>query len=78
MRFWVAVAVVLLAFGATRWAAQRPVVHAAGTLVAGEPLQTSPSDDASFEFEGFELTPLADLTLVASFETRNAARLEGE
>lgn len=70
MRFWVAVAIVLLAFGATRWAAQRPVVHAAGTLVAGEPLQTSPSDDASFEFEGFELTPLADFELEARVLSR--------
>ncbi|RYD16261.1 MAG: hypothetical protein EOP90_05610 [Lysobacteraceae bacterium] len=70
MRFWVAVAIVLLAFGATRWAAQRPVVQAAGTLVADEPRQTSPADDASFEFAGFQLTPLADFELEARVLSR--------
>ncbi|HEY6544870.1 MAG TPA: hypothetical protein VIZ64_08255 [Dokdonella sp.] len=70
MRFWIAVAIVLLAFGATRWAAQRPVAQAAGTLVAGAPRQTSPSDDAPFEFAGFELTPLADFELEARVLSR--------
>jgi hypothetical protein len=70
MRKLLLVAVVLVAFGAARWAAQRPLAHSAGTLVSGEPLQTSPADHGSFAFGDFELTPLADFELEARVLSR--------
>lgn len=70
MRKLLLVAVVLVAFGAARWAAQRPLARSAGTLVSAEPRQTSPVDDAPVAFGDFELTPLADFELEARVLSR--------
>lgn len=70
MRRLLLVAVVLVAFGAARWAAQRPLAHSAGALVSVEPRQTSPADDAPVAFGDFELTPLADFELEARVLSR--------
>jgi hypothetical protein len=64
------IALVLVAFGAARWAAQRPLAHSAGTLVSVEPRQTSPADDAPVVFGDFQLTPLADFELEARVLSR--------
>jgi hypothetical protein len=78
VRTWLVVAIVLVAFGAARWAAQRPLAHSAGTLVSSEPLQTPPANDASFAFGDFELTPLADFQLEARVLSREDYRLGTE
>ena len=70
MRAWLVAAAVLVAFGATRWVAQRPVVHSPGSLVSAEPRQTSPADDAPVPFGDFVLTPLADFELEARVLSR--------
>lgn len=78
MRTWLVIAIALVALGAARWAAQRPLAHSAGTLVSSEPLQTSPADDAPFAFGDFELTPLADFELEARVLSREDYRLDTE
>lgn len=70
MRKWLLIAAVLVAFGAVRWAAQRPLTRSAGTLVSAEPRQTSPADDAPVAFGDFVLTPLADFELEARVLSR--------
>lgn len=70
MRGLFLLAIVLVAFGAARWAMQRPIVHSAGTLVSAEPRQDSPSDAAPVEFGDFVLTPLADFELEARVLSR--------
>ena len=70
MRKLLLVALVLVAFGLVQWATQRPVAHSPGTLVEGEPLQTSPADAATVAFGDFELTPLADFELEARVLSR--------
>lgn len=70
MRAWLVAAAVLVAFGAARWAAQRPLAHSPGTLVSTQPRQTSPSDDAPVTFGDFVLTPLADFELEARVLSR--------
>lgn len=70
MRKLLVIALVLVAFGAARWAAQRPLAHSAGTLVSVEPRQTSPADDAPVAFGDFQLTPLADFELEARVLSR--------
>ena len=71
-------AIALVAFGAARWAMQRPLVHSAGTLVSAEPRQTSPSDDAPVAFGDFVLTPLADFELEARVLAREDYRFGTE
>lgn len=70
MRAWLVVAAVLVAFGAMRWATQRPLAHSPGTLVSAEPHQTAPADDAPVAFGDFVLTPLADFELDARVLSR--------
>ena len=60
MRGLFLLAIVLVAFGAARWAMQRPIVHSAGTLVSTQPRQTSPSDDAPVTFEQVEVNHVSD------------------
>jgi hypothetical protein len=64
------IALVLVAFGAARWAAQRPLAHSAGTLVSVEPRQPSQADDAPVVLGDFQLTPLADFELEARVLSR--------
>ena len=78
MRGLLLLAIVLVAFGATRWAMQRPLAHAAGTLVSAEPRQHPPTDPAPVEFGDFVLSPLADFELEARVLSREDYRLGTE
>lgn len=78
MRKLLLVAVVLVAFGAVRWAADRPLARSPGTLVAGAPLQTAPADPTPVAFGDFRLTPLADFALEARVLAREDYRFDAE
>ena len=54
----------LLAFGAYKHYQHRPVVHGAGEIAPGEPIQTS-TGTADIQFDGFTLTPLAEYSIKA-------------
>lgn len=63
-------------FGAWRWAAQRPLEHAAGVLVDATPRQHAPADRALLQHGDFRLEPLADFELEARVLSREDYSLD--
>src|ERR1051326_2735060 len=65
-RMWKKIIVAaLVAWGAYRWWGSRPVSHGPGVLAPDSPIQQTVLDTRSFEYKGYQITPLARFSLQA-------------